>query len=212
MFTDKDPNKEIESIENLYYMSVDGIVLCPINSGEKFENYLLSLNIPVVTIGNKLENISYVGINNRLAMIETVEYVLSKGWEKLIYVTPDLSKNNTFAQSERLSAFCDFCEKNNVDFSVVKLSQAEKEIDLCKKNAFICPTNIYAVKLLSLAEQYKVGIIGFDNIRLISELNLTLDSVSYDTEQTAKAVSGYIIENQGVCGFVKHTLIKRGSI
>lgn len=92
MFTNKDSKKEITCIENLYHMSVDGIVLCPINKGEEFENYLLSLNTPIVTIGNKLDNIPFAGIDNALSMRETVEYVLSKGYEKLIYVKPRLTE------------------------------------------------------------------------------------------------------------------------
>lgn len=84
MFTGKDERKEIACIDNLYHMSVDGIVLCPINKGEEYENYLLSLNMPIVTIGNKLENIPYVGIDNVLSMCETVEYVISKEYDKLI--------------------------------------------------------------------------------------------------------------------------------
>ena len=59
---------------------VDGIVLCPINAGEEYENFLLSLNIPVVTFGNKLNSIPHIGIDNASAMKETVEYVLNKGY------------------------------------------------------------------------------------------------------------------------------------
>ncbi|MBO5199578.1 MAG: LacI family DNA-binding transcriptional regulator [Lachnospiraceae bacterium] len=212
MFTNKDERTEIACIDNLYHMSVDGIVLCPINKGEEYENYLSSLNMPIVTIGNKLEKIPYVGIDNCLSMRETVEYVISNGYDKLIDVKPHLTENNTFAQTERLNTFCHMCEKNNVEFAVTELSQAEKEIDTNRKNAFICPTDIYAIKLLSIAQRYNAGIIGYDNIRLIDELNLTLDSVSYDIDQTARILSDYIIENKNVSVLVKHTLIKRGSI
>ena len=77
MFTNKDSRREIDCVGNLYHMAVDGIVLCPINKGEAYENYLLSLNVPIVTIGNRLERFPYVGIDNALSMSETVTYVLS---------------------------------------------------------------------------------------------------------------------------------------
>lgn len=211
-FTNKDVNKEIECIDNLYHMSVDGIILCPINKGEAFENYLLALNMPIVTIGNKLKNIPYVGIDNALSMEETVEYVLSKGYEKLIYVKPHLSGNNTFAQTERLNAFCHSCQKRNVAFSVTELPLAEQEIDPSRKSAFICPTDLYAIKLLSIAQRHKAGIIGFDNIRLLDDLNLTLDSVAYDINQTAKILSDYITEHKEISSLVSHAIVKRGSI
>ncbi len=105
MFTDKDPKKEIECIKHLYHISVDGIVLCPANSGEEYENYLLSLNIPIVTIANKLERIKYVGINNRLAMRDALEFIIGRGYDRFIYVKPPLQDKNTYAQTERFNAF-----------------------------------------------------------------------------------------------------------
>lgn len=212
MFTGKDSQKEIECIKNLYHMSVDGIVLCPVNSGEEYENYLLSLNIPVVTIGNKLNRIPYAGIDNALAMKETVEYVLSKGYKRLIYVKPALKGKNTFAQTERLNTFCEICRCTKTDFSVVSLNQAESELKSHNKTAFICPTDIYAIKLLSVAREQHAGIIGFDNIRLIDELDLKLDSVSYDVKTTAKITADYIIDGKQITESVKHELIKRGSV
>ena len=174
MFTNKDAQREIECIQNLYHMSVDGIVLCPINNGAEFENYLLSLNIPIVTIGNKLEHLPYVGIDNASAMTETVESVLHKGYERLIYIKPALQDKNTFAQTERLHAFLKIMEIEHVDYTVTDFSNAENAVNTSKRNAFICPTDIYAVKLLHIAQKYSAGIIGFDNIRLIDDLDLKL--------------------------------------
>lgn len=212
MLTGKDEKKELACIDNLYHMAVDGIVICPVNSGQEYENYLLSLNIPVVTVGNKLNNIPYVGIDNRLSMSETVEHVISKGYDKLIYVKPKLAEKNTYAQAERLLTFCDICEKCGVEHSVTEPSQAENELAPNRRNAFICPTDIYAIKLSSIAHKYNAGIIGFDNIRLIDELDLTLDSVSYDIDQAARLLTDYVIENKKVTTLVKHKLIKRGSV
>lgn len=212
MFTDKNPQREIECISNLYNMSVDGIVICPINKGIEYENYLISLNIPIVTIGNKLDNIPYVGIDNALSMSETVDYVLSKGYEKLIYVKPHLKEKNTFAQSERLNTFCGLCRELGTSFAVTDTANAEKEIDGTKRTALICPTDIYAIRLLSVAKKHNAGIIGFDNIHLIDELDLPLDSVSYDIKEAAKIISDYIIEGKQVSTLIKHMLIKRGSV
>lgn len=212
MFTDKDKKKEIACIDSLYRMAADGIVICPINEGEEYENYLLSLNMPVVTIGNRLGKVPYVGIDNRLAMREAVEYVTSRKYDRLIYVKPHLTGGNTFAQKERLEEFCRICSKNSVEFAVAELQNAEREIAAGRKNAFMCPTDIYAMKLLSLAKRYNAGLMGFDNIRLIDELSLTLDSVSYDIARAARLISDYIIENKEISGIVGHKLIKRGSI
>ena len=212
MFTNKDSRREIDCVGNLYHMAVDGIVLCPINKGEAYENYLLSLNVPIVTIGNRLERFPYVGIDNALSMSETVTYVLSRGYGRLIYVKPRLAENNTFAQTERLNAFCAACRENGAEFAVSELPQAESLLVPGRKNAFVCPTDIYAIRLLNIAERYRAGIIGFDNIRLIDELHLTLDSVSYDIDQAAELLSRRIIDGEPVSVLVRHSLVVRGSI
>lgn len=212
MFTNKDYEKEIDCIKNLYHMSVDGIVLCPVNDGEEYENFLLSLDVPIVTFGNKLERIPYIGIDNALAIEEAVTYVIEKGYRKLIYVKPELKQRNTFAQTERLNAFVSVCEKANLSYIITDISKAEKEIEAHLSCCFICPTDIYAIKLLPVAKKHIAGIIGFDNIRLIDELALTLDSVSYDVQLTAKNAINYIINGVPIQKHIPHKVIKRGSI
>ena len=213
MLTEKSANKEIKCIENLHHMSVDGIVLCPINRGEEFENFLLSLEIPIVTIGNCLEKIPYVGIDNTLAMQETVTYVKNKGYETVVYVSPPLhSSDNTFAQTERLDAFCKTAQKEHLQYVVADISDAEQAIVPGKKNALICPTNVYALRLIQVAEKHHAGIVGFDNMLLIDLLGIKLDSVSYDVDATAKAVVDYIIDNCELPVAIEHHIVERGSI
>lgn len=212
MMTQKNPEKEIECINNLYQMSVDGIVICPMNKGEEYENYLLSLEIPIVTIGNKLDRIPYAGIDNAAAMAETVEYVLINGYERLIYVKPGTGDKNDFAQSARLNAFLEVCTKYNTEFCVTDMDNIAGELESDRKKAIICPIDNYALRLLNSAKEKEAGIISFDNIRIIDELSLGLDSVSYDIKGTAKIVSDYIIDGKPIDSTVAHKLIKRGSI
>ena len=212
MFTNKDSTKEINCINNLYHMAVDGIILCPVNDGEEYENYLLSLNIPIVTIGNKLNRIPYIGINNSQAMKEAVEHVINNGYQKLVYVKPKLQEKNTFAQKERLTAFTTVCHNSGVKYTITDLHNAETELQEDTACALICPTDMYAIKLLSAAKAYNAGIIGFDNIRLIDELDLNLDSVSYDVESTVKTAIDYILSGNLIQTPTIHQLVKRGSV
>lgn len=212
MFTGKDPQKEIECVRNLYHMAVDGIVLCPVQKREAYENYLLSLRVPLVTVGNRLECFPYVGIDNALAMQEAVEYVLQKGYDRLIYVKPRLGAKNAFAQTERLEAFRAVCEREQTAYQVTELASAEAALLPNRKNAFVCPTDLYAVQLLHTAAQHHAGVIGFDNIRLLDELQLRLDSVAYDSKQAAEMLVRYIVDKQPISGFVGHSLVVRGSI
>ncbi len=212
MFTDKDSKTEIECIKNLYHISVDGIILCPINSGEEYENYLATLKIPIVTFGNKLNSFPYVGIDNGIAMKDVVEHIIKEGYKKLVYVKPKLNEKNTFAQSERFSQFSQMCEKSGINYTVTDLFSAENEIKNSSSCAVICPTDIYAIKLLSIAQKYKAGIIGFDNIPLIDELELKLDSVKYDLTLTAQMAVEYIIDGTPIEKPISHSIVERGSI
>lgn len=212
MFTDKDHEKEIECIQNLYHMSVDGIVLCPANYGEEYENFLLSLRVPIVTFGNKLKRIPFVGIDNASAIEAALKAVLEKEYKKLIYVKPKLNQRNTFAQTERLDSFITVCENKKVRYIITDLLNAKKELEEHVKCALICPTDIYAIKLLPIANKYRAGIIGFDNVRLIDELGLKLDSVSYDVKLAAQTAVDHIVNGKTIPGAIPYQLIQRGSI
>ena len=213
MFTHTDGQREIECIDSLYHMNVDGIVISPVNTGEEFENYLLSLEIPIVTIANKLERIPYIGIDNNSAMRNTVEYVLNCGYDRLIYVKPDLNNSDfSFAQKERLNAFCDLLNKNDVEFAVCEHENAERELNLKKRNAYICANDFTAIRVYSFAKRNNAGIIGFDNVDLIDLCDFKLDSVFYDVKATAASVMQYLINGKLDNTPIPFKIIKRGSI
>lgn len=212
MFSNKDPQKEIECIKNMYHMSLDGIIICPINQGDEFENFLNSLNIPIVTIGNELSSFPYSGINNSDAMQDTVKYIIQKGYKKLIYVSPKLTANNCTAQIKRLEAFKKVCIETNIDFCVTDIYSA-KCINLLRKgDAYIYPSDIYALQLYKTAKKNSMGIIGFDNLRIIDELELKLDSISYNTEKTASLAVDSIINGMRITESIEYEIIKRGSV
>lgn len=212
MFTDRDPEQEIECIQNLYHMSVDGIVLSPVGMGEEYENFLLSLELPIVTIGNRLERFPYAGIDNQQAMQEVIRHVLAEGYDHLIYVKPNLRGSNTFGQDTRLFAFLHCMQKEQIDYVITDLAGAEAALLPGRRNALICPTDILAIQLLHTTQACQAGIIGFDNIRLIDTLELKLDSVDYDHQLTAQRTVDYILDRTPLNEPISHQIIKRGSI
>ena len=213
MFTHKNPEREQECIESLYRMYMDGIILCPINKGPEFENYLHSLEIPVVTIGNRLETFPYIGIDNFAAMERATEYVIGKGCSRLIYVQPSLNTgHNTYAQEERLRGFCSAVNKSGVSSSVLHWREVQTLAVTNEKTAVICSTDLHALRLLSIAKERGWSILGFDNISMIDALGLPLDSVAYDTDAVAEAIARFL--NAGTAGdvLVNHRYISRNSV
>lgn len=213
MFTHMDEKREIECIDSLYHMNVDGIVISPVNSGEEFENYLLSLELPIVTIANRLEKIPYIGIDNSAAMQNTVDYVLGKGYDRIIYVKPDLNNSDfSFAQKERLNGFYKALKDRGVEFAVCEVEDAVNELSEVKHNAFICANDFSAIRLFSTAKKHKAGIIGFDNVDLIDLFNFELDSVSYDIKATVASVMQYLINGKLDNTPIASEIVKRGSV
>lgn len=213
MFTNMDKKREIECIDNLYQMNVDGIVLSPVNDDEEFGNYLSSLEIPIVTIANKLENIPFVGIDNSLAMAETVNLVIDKGYNNLIYVKPDLNNSDfSYAQKERLNSFLQIMEEKKSQYSVCESGEIESEFKPDLKNAFICANDFTAIKIFDFAKKNGAGIIGFDNVDIIDLFNLRLDSVAYDIKSTAANVMQYLINRKENKTPIKFEIIVRGSL
>ena len=90
MMTHYDKQYEIECIRNMYNMGVQGIILCSVNSGDEFKNYLNLFDIPIVAVGNNIGSVPYVGIDDFCAMRDMTEKLMAEGYTDLIYFSPAL--------------------------------------------------------------------------------------------------------------------------
>ena len=209
MFTDKDKQTELECIEKMYNAGVDAIILCPVNSGKDFSSYLKSWKIPVITLGNKVEGIKYIGINNYLAMYEFTKGLILKGHKKLIYYSPALSykSSNIYAQKERMTGFADAVSECGVKFCIIT---SRKELDkLAPYDGWVimASTDYYALELL-FSKQYEDSVItGFDNIATLSKLSIDIATVDSDISKTAQAIAASLIDPNAEDVYIPHTLI-----
>lgn len=80
MFNSTNCEEEVNKILTLYHMGIKGLIFLPTNSGEDFERFLSSLDLPMVTINNRINSIPCMGnfdtpvtddciINNALAYL-----------------------------------------------------------------------------------------------------------------------------------------------
>ena len=94
---------EKKLIQGLADRQMDGILMSPINKGKQFEEFLLSLHLPIVCIGNQVsDSITTVQVNEMEATIEAVELILSKGYQRIIFVCPPLEvqkEQNIYVQN-----------------------------------------------------------------------------------------------------------------
>ncbi len=192
MFTEYSEEHEIDCILKMYSMGVDGIILCPINRNAEFSNFLNELNIPVVCVGNKISNIIYVGIDDYRAMKELTESIVTDDFSNIIYFSPSLKYNNSYAQIQRFKGFSDALAGRH--FLVISDLSDLKEY-YTEKTIIICSTDYYAINVYLKVKDVKIT--GFDGIGLLKKFNIDITTVSYSTEEIAKYALAALKTNQG---------------
>ena len=188
MMTHYDKQYEIECIRNMYNMGVQGIILCSVNSGSEFNNYLNLFDIPIVAVGNNIGSVPYVGIDDFCAMRDITEKLLAEGYTDLIYFSPALKYKDAYAQESRYKGFL-----NAVSDRKYSLATDIDQIEECynDKTAVICSTDYYAFQVYFKAKNAKI--VGFDNLDAIKQYKLNIDSVGYSVSEIARAAIDIIV-------------------
>jgi LacI family transcriptional regulator len=198
--TDKNPENEKSCIEYLVNRKVDGIILFTVNKGEEFDSYLNNFDIPIITIFNRISDLwHYVGINERQAMKDAVSHIVSKQYQKFIYISPPLAflgKTNIYTQEERLNGFLEGLKQNGIDEEPTIISKRDyltvlKDVTINKeeKTAIVCSCDLYALEVMNLLKSkglripFDVGLMGFDNIDVLKYVTPRLTTVEYPIEE-----------------------------
>lgn len=206
MFSDKNKAQEIDCIKTLFEAGADGLILCPVNGGTVFGNFLQELGIPVVTIGNQVPGIPYVGVDNFEAMKELTLYRISKGIRELLYYAPVLDRKNEnySAQSLRFDGFQAACKRTGIPFSRI----TEIPDSLSPNTGIIASTDHYALRLIfSGISPQQVS--GFDHIRAIETYRIPLVTVDSHSQKTAETVLSFFTGKAKPKDIlIPHTLIK----
>lgn len=238
MLTHYDKEREIECIRSMYNMGASGIILCAVNSGESFENYLSMFDIPIVAVGNDIGGIPYVGIDDFSAMRDMTESVIKDGYKNLIYYSPALKYNDAYAQINRYNGFMQEGKSFNIKVitdikdieksleSLISLDGVKSENSESYKNsknsensedsenlknstAIICSTDLYAMEVyIKLNKTGDVKITGFDNLKTIEKYKIPVDSVGYSVTDIAKAAIDVIVCNKKDNIILEHEIIK----
>lgn len=180
MLSHYDQQYEIECIRSLYNMGVDGIILCSVNNGETFENYLRLFDIPIVAVGNRVASLPYVGIDDFAAMRDMTEAVIQEAPEQIVYFSPALRYPNAFAQRSRYEGF--ISAVGSVSYSIATdIDDIQRIYD--KPTTVICSTDHYALQVYFKGTNARV--VGFDNIKKLREFRSNITSVGYSMTQIA---------------------------
>ena len=188
---------------------VDGIIVSSVNEGEAYQNFLRSLDIPLVSVDNKIaDGIPFVGIDQRRAMIDATTRVIEKKYEKLIFVCPpmeDAGKRNIYVHKERLQGFQETIDKfKGMEILYLPdwnyLEHVENALDGSKKTAFVCSADEFALEVMKRLKKTgkragtDYGIIGFDNIDILDYVTPRLTTISNSVAKVAETAVALLFE------------------
>ena len=196
--TDKRVEKEAQCIEQLVSRHVDGIVLCSVNGDNSYPQYLSNLNVPIVTITNKVsDKLSFLGIDDRKAMKDAVKFIINRNYENIVYISPVLSmrgQRNIYAQEQRCSGYLEAMNEagSNFEPNIIQSYNYTKIISSMKfdkkhRTAILCSSDIHALEVMNTLKDLgikapeDVGLMGFDNIDTLDYVFPGLTTVAYPT-------------------------------
>lgn len=223
-------NKEIEKEQlcKLADYHVDGIILSSVNKGEEYKKFIESLNIPVVTIDNKVaEGIPFVTVNGRAAIREAVKLVIQSGYEKIVFVCPPLADKqmeNIYVHEERTAGFLEAVQqRDNLEYVVLGdweyKEKAWKELEKEeKRTVFLCTGDMFALDLMrDLKKKGKYagkdyGIMGYDNIDFLEYVSPRLTTIENHVERVATEALNLLLELMDKSENKKESLIKKERI
>ncbi|TAH65561.1 MAG: LacI family transcriptional regulator [Anaerolineaceae bacterium] len=205
-----DKQTELDLIKTLVGHRVDGLIISSINEGEEFETMLENLSIPVVMIGqDQAKNIPCVGTNEELATTDATEYVLSRGYKRIVFVLPPMLNGQTEigrGHRQRLNAFKDYIKKYpGIKYDVICDENYEKKAEAYVRNskektAFICSGDIFAFNIMIKLENVGLyapndyGIMGFDNLQIFKVKHPYLTSVENHIEEIGEQAMELLID------------------
>lgn len=193
---------EKKLIQGLADRQMEGILISPINKGKDFEDFLLSLHIPIVCIGNRVsDSITTVQVNEMEAAMEAVELIVSKGYQRIVFVCPPLEvakEQNIYSHEQRLLGFqLEEKKHSGLIWEVIGDSNYLPKINHILhdgsglKTAFLCSGDSYALDVMRWGSQHGMsiprdfGLMGFDNINVLDFILPKLTTVSTNLEGVA---------------------------
>ena len=208
MLSGKNKDREFDCIKNFVSHQVDGVILFSTNNDQQFLEYLRKCPVPIITVMTQLEDFTSVGIDDYQAMYDATKYVLSKGYERILYISPPLSYVNNMnikVQQLRHQGFLDALKKTDTQYNEITEYNYLQAIDKIrfgsdKKTAFICTSDIYALnivrhmKLRGFSSPYDFGVMGFDNIDTLQYIDPSIATVSVPVEEIGRQAVNILVD------------------
>ncbi len=204
------PVKELEGIHYLARRQADGIIIFPVGYGKAYEEELKQLNIPIVTLYNRIsENFTHVDTDCRKIMREAVKHILLKGYKNIVYM--DIKNYsgctnediNFFSLNERCQGYKEGMEQAGLNCRIVNNYDENLLISLASapvRTTILCPYDVLAIKIVNFYRKIgiqipsQIGIMGFDNIDMLENITPLISSVDCNTKKLGEIAFSILLE------------------
>ncbi|MBE6613556.1 MAG: LacI family transcriptional regulator, partial [Ruminococcaceae bacterium] len=185
-----DPDEEKACVSRMLSMNAAGIILCSVLPDLTYYDKFSGTATPIIAVSNRIHpGIPYAGIDDYRAMYDAARHIIDRGWEKIYYISPVLSKEgqNIDAQSERARGFRDAVAGTDIRWEMIDSKEAFSAFspDTGCRSALLCSSDAYTqqciVRFRREIDSGKLGLMGFDNVASLRLLYPELASVAYDT-------------------------------
>jgi LacI family transcriptional regulator len=205
------PDFEHECILSLIERQVDGIILFSTSNTDESAKLLKQNKIPTVLVLNELDGFPCVNIDFDQAMYDATNYVLSKGYQNLIFICPPLEYEkdmNIFAVKQKYNGFLKVLEMHqdqNISHTIIRSADYIAKINKINfrrdlKTAILCSSDIYTLKVMKSLKTkgihipLDVGIMGFDGIELLDYLEPSIATVDISISQMGEIATLYLLD------------------
>lgn len=198
-------NKDILNFRDITKIAVSGyIIVASTGKSEYFNEILTKVNVPIIFLDRKVDinNINYVGSDNKIGAYNAAKYLIDLGHRNIIYMA---GPQDISTEKERFDGFIKALNDNNIDFDDSKYKKIAnfnfdesyeqmKAIIKSKLNytAIFSACDVMCFGIKKATEEYGISIpndislIGYDNIPFSSMIGLTtVSSQAYEMGKNA---------------------------
>ena len=191
---------QIEYINKLDRMHIDGIILLPTTMNAKYEKTINSIDVPVVVLGQDIHRGYSVQYDDYNAGMSMAEYIINKNHKKIAYIGVD--ESDIAVGVNRKKGIIDSLNKYNINFEFELKSDfsMQTSYEIVKENiekfkdvtCLMCATDRIAygaIKALSerninIGENFSIT--GFGNYDFSNLLKYPLTTISFQLDVAAQ--------------------------
>lgn len=207
--TMENAGNETEALNSFVSRKVDGIIAVPVSSSPEYLEEI-SRSIPVILIDRYFDNttLPYVCTDNYSGAHMATEYLISKGYRKLLAIQgvlssmPNKERVRGFEQAvndhRELGVDCNICGssfsvENGYTEARMALTADNRPDAIFAFSTTILLGAIKAIRELGLRIPEDVALISFDNNRFLDYLDPAVTRVEQPVNVVGKIVTDYII-------------------